>query len=104
MSSFSVRVVLHNSNDYANVHADMESVGFSRTITADSGVVYHLPNGEYIVQDVDWTIHQIHSEVLAVVQQHSAAVSIFVTQWADAGVRFSGLTPVRPQLRALAWR
>ncbi len=49
MASFTVRVELHNadSDDYENLHQQMEAAGFSRTIVTTSGEVYHLPNAEY---------------------------------------------------------
>ena len=51
MTSFTVRVELHdaNPNDYSVLHEAMEDEGFSRTITADSGITYHLPEAEYVI-------------------------------------------------------
>lgn len=49
MSSYIVRVELHHANyaDYETLHAAMTRAGFSRTIAADNGTVYHLPTAEY---------------------------------------------------------
>jgi hypothetical protein len=49
MASFTVRVELHYATeaDYQTLHAAMERVGFSRFITSDDGITYHLPLAEY---------------------------------------------------------
>jgi len=49
MPIFIIRVELNNaaSNDYARLDPVMEKEGFERTITADDGVKYQLPTGEY---------------------------------------------------------
>jgi hypothetical protein len=52
MAWFIVRVELHNDptwRDYDVLHKAMEAEGFSRTITADSGTVFHLPTAEYLL-------------------------------------------------------
>ncbi|MDV1856387.1 DUF2622 domain-containing protein [Citrobacter freundii] len=50
MTTFIVRVELHSAEpeDYEDLHARMESAGYQRRITADSGVTYQLPDAEYI--------------------------------------------------------
>jgi hypothetical protein len=51
MSSYLVRVELHNAKHYDaaynRLHAAMEAGGFSRTITGNQGITYHLPPAEY---------------------------------------------------------
>ena len=49
MPSFTTRVELHQATyeDYENLHAAMERVGFSRTIKSGDGITYHLPTAEY---------------------------------------------------------
>ena len=49
MASFTTRVELHHADedDYETLHAAMEQRGFSRLITSDDGVTYHLPTAEY---------------------------------------------------------
>lgn len=49
MASFTVRVELDYATeaDYQTLHAAMERLGFSRFITSDDGIVYHLPLAEY---------------------------------------------------------
>lgn len=53
MTKFTVRVELRNSEDadYDELHKEMESAGFSRTITiTDTGEIYDLPNAEYLFE------------------------------------------------------
>lgn len=49
MASFTTRVELHNasSEDYDTLHDEMRKRDFSRVITGDTGVTYHLPFAEY---------------------------------------------------------
>jgi len=49
MASFTVRVELHYATeaDYQTLHSAMERAGFSRFITSDDGIAYHLPLAEY---------------------------------------------------------
>ncbi|MHA6823886.1 hypothetical protein ACQUKI_20475 [Ralstonia pseudosolanacearum] len=50
MANFTVRVELHgvkhDSETYAELHDEMETEGFKRTITRD-GATFHLPSAEY---------------------------------------------------------
>jgi hypothetical protein len=49
LAAFTTRVELHyaDEDDYDTLHAAMERRGFSRLITSDKGVTYHLPTAEY---------------------------------------------------------
>ena len=49
MASFTIRVELHYASeaDYQTLHSAMERAGFSRFITSDDGITYHLPLAEY---------------------------------------------------------
>ncbi len=49
MAHYSIRVELHDATeeDYQTLHAEMEELGFTRTIVGHNGVVYKLPSGEY---------------------------------------------------------
>jgi len=49
MAQFTVRVELHHAEwtDYERLHAAMEQKGFSRQITSDDGMAYHMPWAEY---------------------------------------------------------
>jgi hypothetical protein len=47
--NYTVRVELHDASwdDYETLHAAMQNVGFSRTITSADGKKYQLPTAEY---------------------------------------------------------
>ena len=50
MPNFTARIELHGaktSEDYENLHREMENKGFSRDITDSKGVSYRLPTAEY---------------------------------------------------------
>jgi hypothetical protein len=49
LATVTTRVELHKAyeDDYGVLHAAMEQRGFSRQITNDDGVTYHLPTAEY---------------------------------------------------------
>ncbi|MFY2642508.1 hypothetical protein ACOTDF_13215 [Achromobacter insuavis] len=49
MSSFTIRIELHNANTEKHAELDkiMESNGFQRNIVSDLGTTYSLPTGEY---------------------------------------------------------
>lgn len=49
MATFTTRVELHKAyeDDYEVLHSAMEERGFSRYVTSDDGVTYHLPTAEY---------------------------------------------------------
>ena len=50
MPLFATRVELHGATeaDYNRLHSAMEQRGFSRIITSDDGLRYHLPTAEYL--------------------------------------------------------
>ena len=58
MSSFTVRVELHNATekDYENLHRFMADQGFKRTIISANNVEYQLPTAEYIITDDNLTL------------------------------------------------
>ncbi|WP_454691144.1 hypothetical protein [Achromobacter aloeverae] len=54
MAKFITRVELIDSDDadYNDLHEEMESRGFSRTITSDDDIEYQLPDAEYYFSGV----------------------------------------------------
>ena len=93
MSSYTVRIELHSSlynPDFETLHRAMEQEGFSKLITSDDGITYHLPRGEY-----DIYTSKDRSEVLAAakraVQKTRDSAEILVTE--SSGRTWSGLTP-----------
>ena len=54
-SVFLVRVFLHHADSsliYDLIHEQMEDSRFKRTINGDDGVVYDLPNAEYLYESL----------------------------------------------------
>lgn len=49
MSQFTTRVELHDADaaDYEELHEEMRTRGFTRTITSGDGTTYQLPTAEY---------------------------------------------------------
>jgi ABC-type uncharacterized transport system YnjBCD substrate-binding protein len=93
MSKFTVRIELHDaeSDDYESLHEAMEDQGFSRTITGDNGVNYHLPWAEY-TREGKLTIDQVLDDAQSAADTTGMANSVLVTE--SAGRRWSGLEPV----------
>jgi hypothetical protein len=92
--AFTTRVELHSATyfDYETLHSAMRKEGFSRIITSDDGVSYHLPTAEYNLSE-----YVSRSEVLerakraARVTQKSA--SILVSE--STGRTWHNLEPVK---------
>lgn len=93
MTSFTTRVVLHDADwrHYEALHGYMERQGFRRTIVADTGVTYQLPDAEY-----DYTGHATRAEVLekakAAGNQTRKSHAVLVTE--SAGRIWTGLEKV----------
>ena len=81
MHSFTVRVELTPSAgaNYALLHTAMERNNFRRTITADDGRVYRMPEAEYdIIGNFDRT--QVLNMAAAAMQSINLTGHILVTQ------------------------
>jgi len=94
MASFTVRVELHSAvaKDYENLHSKMEAAGFSRQITADSGVVYHLPTAEYDYSHSSMTTADVRDKAAAVAQTVKQNPAVLVTK--SDGRSWQGLDKV----------
>jgi type IV secretory pathway protease TraF len=57
VAQFIARVELYGASgeDYSKLHAAMERIGFSRTITLQDGSVRQLPTAEYFREDISTT-------------------------------------------------
>lgn len=99
MSSYLVRIVLHDGNwdDYEGLHQHMERVGFSRQILADSGVWYHLPQAEYLVQG-DFSFEAVIQAAAQAAELTGKRHSVFVSD--VKSFRWQGLTPVAQTIPA----
>ncbi len=71
----------------------MKKVGFSRTIVADNGTEYNLPNAEYVILSAQscTAIRDTVSAVVAGIGKTGEILVAQTTQWA-----FVGLNPVTP--------
>jgi len=81
MARFIARVELHGASwqDYDKLHAAMEAAGFSRTITGDNGVTFHLPTAEYEIFSAG-TSEQVLEIVKAAANQVGKKYGAIVTK------------------------
>lgn len=70
----------------------MAKKGFSRTITADGGIVYQLPRAEYSIS-TSGTKSQVLAAAESAVKAVGKTAEILVTQ--SAGRTWSGLAEVK---------
>lgn len=92
MSSYTVRIELHSSQynpDFENLHQAMAQKGFSKLITSDNGVTYHLPRGEYDINTTN-DRSQVLNAAKQAVQTTGQSAEILVTE--SAGRTWSGLS------------
>lgn len=78
MARYIVRVELYGRpgwEDFDRLHTAMERKGFARTIEADSGVVYDLPNATYY--------RETSATLSSVLDDAKTAAS---ASWKDSGV------------------
>lgn len=95
MTAFTVRVELHDGepSDYETLHEEMEARGFSRTITSDKGITYHLPEAEYSI-DGDLTIDEVLDRAKAAATATRKKFGILVTE--ATRQKWTGLDKVKP--------
>jgi hypothetical protein len=82
MPSFTTRVELHKAveTDYENLHSEMAKEGFSRTITSDDKVTYHLPTAEYNLIDSNLTRANVLEKAKKAAKKTGKENSIIVTE------------------------
>lgn len=90
MTQFTTRVVLHDATweHYDALHGHMEKRGFRRTITADSGETYQLPDAEYDYSG-DETRQDVRDKAKAAAAQTGKKCAVLVTE--SAGRCWTGL-------------
>jgi hypothetical protein len=80
MARFITRVELHGAvhgdKSYDTLHTAMEDEGFSRTITSDDDVEYHLPTAEYYIE-TDLTIKDVLSSAKTAANKTGKKYGIF---------------------------
>ncbi|WP_413507485.1 hypothetical protein [Serratia proteamaculans] len=81
MASFTVRVELKNSDwdTYNKLHEKMRLSGYSRQVRGDNGVIYQLPDAEYVAIKLLSSV-QVHSEVLAIAKSLNNAPHVLVSE------------------------
>lgn len=90
MTSFTTRVVLHDAQweHYEALHGHMEKRGFQRTVTADSGEAYQLPDAEYDYRGAE-TKQEVRDKAKAAADQTGKRCAVLVTE--SAGRCWIGL-------------
>jgi hypothetical protein len=80
VSNYTVRVWLHNAEykDYEKLHDLMGKAGFSRTLTGSDGVIYRLPDAEYVAT-TSMSASQVHDVALAAGKQTGRTTYVLVT-------------------------
>jgi hypothetical protein len=81
MPQFHVRVVLQDAKfeHYEKLHEAMAGEGFSRTITSDKGIEYHLPDAEYRIV-ADLTLVQVGDRTKRAAETVQRTFSYLATQ------------------------
>jgi len=95
MALFTVRVDLEYGDwfDYESLHEGMSSAGFCRQITADNGVVYQLPVGEYSIVG-EFTNRQVMEMAKWAAKKAGRKACILLSHATSR--TWSGLKTVRP--------
>jgi hypothetical protein len=90
LATFTTRVELHRAyeDEYEVLHADMEQRGFSRQITSDDGVTYHLTTAEYTYTG-SRTRNQVLALAKAAASETNKKFAVLVT--GSSGRCWSGL-------------
>ncbi|HTA83988.1 MAG TPA: hypothetical protein VK783_13680 [Bacteroidia bacterium] len=96
MATYLVRIVLHQVDikshpDYVTLHQRMRLAHFSTQIQAATGIWYHLPPAEYIINTVE-TIVQVHDKAKKIADSVDPDNGVLVVEAPHQ--RFSGLLPV----------
>lgn len=82
MSLYTIRVELHNAtsqSDYQNLHQNMQKKGFSTTIKADNGALYHLPTAEYNIEG-NYSISQVQQAACDAAKMVGKKYTVLVTK------------------------
>lgn len=82
MASFLIRVVLHRdatSKNYQDLHAAMERYGCERSIQGDDGILYDLPDGEYVLES-DARYETVRDDVVKIATAVRMDPSVLVTE------------------------
>jgi len=91
--------VQHDHEAYNTLHAAMERLGFSRTITGDSGETFYLPPAEYYCEST-LTAEQVRSYAKGAANETQRNSNVLVT-----GVQVGSIAWELPRVNRLAnWK
>ena len=90
MSYYVTRVELHYATyeDYENLHAAMQTAGFSRFIVGDDGQTYRLATAEYVITG-DYDVAAVREAAAKAAALTGKAFAVIVTR--GANVSWQGL-------------
>lgn len=93
MAAFTTRVELHNAreSDYVTLHQAMERQGFSRYVTSNDGITYHLPTAEYN-RAGDLTRSQVLADAKVAATSTGRSYAVLVTE--SRGRSWEGLPQI----------
>lgn len=93
MTNYIARIELHGAteSDYQNLHGEMETRGFTRTIKGNDGVTYKLPTAEYYATTSS-TLQVVHDAAVEAAQATQKRFWVIVS---EAPVSMFQLDPVR---------
>lgn len=99
MPKFLVRVTIHRGSeqDYQRLHEAMAGIGCGRTIVADNGLAYRLPDATYIYATAAlMTASAVHEAVVPLVKRtvpRQQPPEVLVAEYSNAA--WSGLPPLQ---------
>ena len=81
MSDFTIRITLHGAtaDDYRDLYSQMALIGASRTIRGTDGLLYDLPDGEYLFTTT-LAPEDLRDRVVAIAGAIRANPSVLVTR------------------------
>ena len=95
MASFTVRVMLPGNpaeDQYVKLHEAMRRESFTRTITSNDGIEYHLPHAEYNISN-GFNRSEVLNKAKTAANGISSKAEILVTE--SSGRTWSNLKPVK---------
>lgn len=82
MTSFTVRIELRGADpsDYVDLYEKMESKGFSKYITSNSGIKYQLPTAEYNYSSASKSRKEIRDLAYRIAKEVNDNPAVLVTE------------------------
>lgn len=86
-----VSLTVETVANYTYIKERLIEIGFSKKIKSADGIYYRLPNGNYII-DTNYTVKEILDKVISIVLKIDKTPQIVLTETADKGTRWYGLS------------